>query len=382
MRLRAHPTAVDTGVALVLGLIATLSPLPDVAVALTGAGLTLPLALRRRAPLVTFAVVVAAGLVLLFLPGRAVPFGLVGVPVTVHALAAYGPRWAGRAGLAVGLVASVLGAGRFTTIDGGALSPQAVSFSAASIALLVLASWALGHLRRQRLLTEARLVERAQMLELERGQQAQLVAAAERARIARELHDVVAHSLAVVVAQADGGRYAARTDPAAATTALETIGVTSRQALRDMRGLLGVLREGGPDVAPQPGLADLPALLADVRAGGLPVTLDVDGSAAPMTPTAELAVYRVVQEALTNVLKHAGPAASVCVRMRWRGGSLDLEVADDGRGAGAPAGGAGHGLTGMRERVALVGGTVVAEPRATGGFVVRARFPDRGLAPA
>ncbi|GMA87624.1 hypothetical protein GCM10025868_28740 [Angustibacter aerolatus] len=173
MRLRAHPTAVDTGVALVLGLIATLSPLPDVAVALTGAGLTLPLALRRRAPLVTFAVVVAAGLVLLFLPGRAVPFGLVGVPVTVHALAAYGPRWAGRAGLAVGLVASVLGAGRFTTIDGGALSPQAVSFSAASIALLVLASWALGHLRRQRLLTEARLVERAQMLELERGQQAQ-----------------------------------------------------------------------------------------------------------------------------------------------------------------------------------------------------------------
>ncbi|MQA36419.1 sensor histidine kinase, partial [Modestobacter roseus] len=214
----------------------------------------------------------------------------------------------------------------------------------------VVAAWALGDLRRARVLRIAGLEERARLLEMEHQQEMRLAAQAERARIAREMHDVVAHSLSVVIAQADGGRYAGQADPAAATEALEQISATGRQALTDMRTLLGVLREGdGQEFAPQPDVAAIDHLVADVGASGLDVDLLVEGSPQPMPTGAQLAAYRIVQESLTNVLKHAGPAGKAWVRLHWRPDSLELSVLDDGRGAAAAiavSDGQGQGLLG------------------------------------
>ena len=219
----------------------------------------------------------------------------------------------------------------------------------------------------------------AQLLELERDQEMRLAAATERARIARELHDVVAHSLSVVIAQADGGRYAGRTDPEAATGALEAIAATGRQALTDMRSLLGVLREGGgEEYAPQPDVAAIPALVEDVRGSGLDVDLIVEGEPQPLAAGPQLAAYRIVQESLTNVLKHAGPASRAWVRLQWRPDALELSVLDDGRGASAAmvdSDGDGQGLRGMRERAQLHRGRLEAGPRHGGGFGVHAALP-------
>jgi signal transduction histidine kinase len=208
-----------------------------------------------------------------------------------------------------------------------------------------------------------------------------LAATAERARIAREMHDVVAHSLSVVIAQADGGLYAGRTDPAAATGALEAIASTGRQALTDMRALLGVLREDGrQEYAPQPDVAAIKGLVEDVRASGLDVDLIEEGLPQPLAAGPQLAAYRIVQESLTNVLKHAGPAGRAWVRLHWRTDALELSVLDDGRGASAAiaeADGLGQGLRGMRERAQLHGGQHTAGPRHGGGFGVSAVLPYR-----
>lgn len=198
----------------------------------------------------------------------------------------------------------------------------------------------------------------------------------ERDRIARELHDVVAHSLAVIVSQAQGAAYVAGTRPDRAVAALDTIAETGRDALADMRGLVGVLRAtpAGPAEPPQPGLADLAELVAGVRCAGLPVELAATGSPGRLAAATQLAAYRLVQEGLTNTLKHAGPGATARVGLTWTEAELVVEVTDDG--AGPVAGGAGgHGLAGMRERVALAGGTVRAGERAGGGFAVRAALP-------
>jgi signal transduction histidine kinase len=205
-----------------------------------------------------------------------------------------------------------------------------------------------------------------------------LAATAERARIARELHDVVAHSLSVVVAQADGGRYAGKADPEAALGALDAIAATGRQALTDMRSLLGVLREGGgEEYAPQPDVASIPALVDDVRASGLDIDLIEEGEPRPLPAGPQLAAYRIVQETLTNVLKHAGPAGRAWVRLQWRPEALELSVLDDGRGAAAlvDGDGSGQGVRGMAERARLHGGRLEAGPRAGGGFGVHAALP-------
>jgi signal transduction histidine kinase len=217
-------------------------------------------------------------------------------------------------------------------------------------------------------------------------EQSQRAVAEERTRIARELHDVVAHSLSVVIAQADGGRYAGTSDPQAATGALEAIAATGRQALTDMRSLLGVLREdGGQEFAPQPDVAAIDRLVADVQASGLDVDLIVEGAPVAMPAGPQLAAYRIVQESLTNVLKHAGPASRAWVRLHWRPDALEVAVLDDGRGAAAavaeedgPVPSApGHGLLGMRERAELHGGRLTAAPRHGGGFGVQAVLPYR-----
>jgi signal transduction histidine kinase len=203
--------------------------------------------------------------------------------------------------------------------------------------------------------------------------QAERAVAAERARIARELHDIVTHHLSVVVLQAAGARAAGK--PAAGT--LEKIEHSGRQALTEMRRLLGILREPQeePTLTPQPGIGELAALADNVRAAGLPVRLVVDGDHTALPAAADVSAYRIVQEALTNVLKHAGPAHAE-VAIGCAADAVTIEIADDG--AGIPAAGAqarGHGLAGMRERVAIFGGELLAGPQPGGGFAVRARLP-------
>jgi signal transduction histidine kinase len=203
--------------------------------------------------------------------------------------------------------------------------------------------------------------------------QAELAAAAERTRIARELHDIVAHHLSVIVLQAAGARASGK--PAGAT--LEKIENSARQGLAETRRLLGVLRDPDEEtgLAPQPGIGDLDALAAGVRAAGLPVNLVIDGDLAALPATVDVSVYRIVQEALTNVLKHAGPARAD-VTIGCAKDAVMIEVTDDGTaksGHGAPVG--GHGLAGMRERAAVFGGELAAGPRPGGGYAVRARLP-------
>ena len=389
-RLRDRAFAVDA--ALVAGLLFFTVLVPAVSYSrgvqtladvVTGLLLVVPLAWRRRRPVRATAVVVVGGLVELVVCDS-FQLSNVAVLVMVYSLAAYSTRRNGLIGLGIGLFASLLAALRFfgSYLDYGYVGDLAQTlFIAASIGVLVLATWALGDLRRARLQQVAGLHERARLLELEREQEMRLAASTERARIAREMHDVVAHSLSVVIAQADGGRYAGQVDPAAATGALEAISATGRQALTDMRKLLGVLREGdGQEFAPQPDVAAIEQLVADVAASGLDVDLIVEGVPTDMPAGAQLAAYRIVQESLTNVLKHAGPAGRAWVRLSWRPDALEISVLDDGRGASAAiaeSDGLGQGLLGMRERAELHGGRLTAAPRHGGGFGVQAVLPYR-----
>jgi signal transduction histidine kinase len=301
------------------------------------------------------------------------------VLVSIYAVTAYGPRWSRRLALAVGLLGAGLAGARWPAYPGARTADHAVV--GVVFAISVVGVWSFGRLRGVRLEQLASLRERARLLEVERDQRAQLAVSAERARIAREMHDVVAHSLAVMIAQADGGRYAATGSPQAQAV-LETIGETGRQALAEMRRLLAVLRQedagGAADAAllPQPGLGDVRSLVDRARAGGLRIELHEEGVPVPVDAGIGLVVYRIIQEGLTNVIKHAGPAASAGVTLRWAGTALAVDVVDDGRGAAAaPGAEGGHGLVGMRERAAAYGGTVEAGPRHGGGFAVRARIP-------
>ena len=197
----------------------------------------------------------------------------------------------------------------------------------------------------------------------------------ERARIARELHDAVAHSIGVVVLQARGARKTMQSDPEAALEALDAIEATGTQALAEMRRLVGVLRQAddGMDLSPPPSLRHLDALVDRVRAAGLPVELTIEGTPIELAPGIDLSAYRIVQEALTNALAHAGPATA-SVRVRYDEDQLALEIADTGVGARQPDP-SGHGLIGMRERVSLYDGRLETDVRPGGGFVIRARLP-------
>jgi signal transduction histidine kinase len=240
-------------------------------------------------------------------------------------------------------------------------------WSAAFFATAIVAAWLAGVFIRGR---------REAVTQVARTAAAERTVADERARMARELHDIVSHNLSVVVLQAAGAQAAG--SPDAGT--LEKIERSGRQALVEMRRLLGVLRQPGEqarqlELAPQPGMTDVPALVDGVRAAGLPVMLVVDGDLAGLPAAVEISAYRIVQEALTNVLKHAGKASAE-VHLSCGAAEVLIEVTDDGTSpqAGAEDGG-GHGLVGMRERVALFGGELAAGPRPGGGFAVRARLP-------
>ena len=257
--------------------------------------------------------------------------------------------------------------------------------------LAPVSAWVLGDSMGYRRAYAAALEERAARAERERDAQAQIASAAERARIARELHDVIAHYLSVMVAQADGGAYAFDATPERSRQALAEIGRTGRQALSEMSSLLGVLRTDpeAPPLAPAPTAAEIAQLVTQAREAGMNVGYAVEGPARPLPAGLSLEAYRIVQEALTNVRKHAGPGAAAEVTLRYGQDELLVRVADHGRGtAGLPRYGAGatadhgdpanpdgHGLAGMRERAAMYGGTVQAGPRPGGGFEVTARLP-------
>lgn len=342
-----------------------------------------PLALRRLKPVVSVVAVYLVGLFVLVQGYQTMGLYTTAVLVALYSVTAYGPRWASRTALVTGLLGCVV-----LTWSVAVSEPFTAFDTRASLVVLlitaplILVAWAAGRLRSSRLDAVHVREERLARLAVERDQELRLAAQAERARIAREMHDIVAHSLTVMIAQADGGRYAGASEPAAATHALETIAETGRAALADMRRLLGVLRDDGePDedpstLAPQPVSGDLEALVEQVRSSGLHVSLVRMGTPRHLPPGVGLTAYRICQEALTNVMKHAGPEPTVTVLVQWTDTSLTIEVSDDGRGASADTeDGAGHGLLGMRERAMMLGGTLTAGPRPGGGFRVRAQLP-------
>ncbi|MET0789691.1 MAG: histidine kinase [Cellulomonas sp.] len=403
----AHRFAVDaTGTAFLLLLMvatatditsSTLGASRSLASALLSVAIVAPLAWRRVRPTASAAAVYTAALLqLIFFTPLVMPADIA-VLVALYSVTVHGPRWAHRVAIVGALVGSVL---LGVSMNGWFDAPGAAS-TAIFTGVVALSVWAFGLVRRSRRETIEALVDRAQRLEVERDQQSQIATAAERARIAREMHDIVAHSLTVMIAQADGGRYAADADPAAATRALGTIAETGRAALTDMRRLLGVLRRGtdaspatgsipavpGPGglshgtaqgFSPQPAESDVGALVDQVRASGLRASMVRLGEPRTLPPGAGLTVYRIAQEALTNVMKHAGPDPVVTVLVQWLPDAIVVEVSDDGRGASADSDGLGQGLLGMRERATMFGGTVTAGPRPGGGFRVRAQLPTPG----
>ncbi len=324
--------------------------------------MTLPLAWRRRAPLAVVAVVMGAlafeSLAVGSAPTPDSP--LVAWLLAIYSVAAHCDRVPALVGGGMSLAAGLVWIG---------LDDFFLPF------VVFGGLWLAGRMVRQRE-THARVVEeRTAALDRERAANARVSAAEERARIARELHDVLSHSVSVMVVQAGAERMALGSDRAATGETLEAIERTGRQALGEMRRLLGMLRVGDepPAHAPQPTLADLDGLVSHVREAGLPVELQVEGYPIAVPQGVAVSAYRIVQEALTNVLKHAGPAQARVV-LRYANRELELEIADDGQGA-RDVGEAGHGLVGMRERVALYGGDFDAAARNGGGFVVRARLP-------
>lgn len=348
---------------------------PDVvAFVLTGAA-CLALAVRTRHPLEVLAVCLVATTwsALAGYPEDGLP---VVCMIALYTVAANAPRRQSVLGAAA-VAAVIVG---LTLANAQGLTPGSAMGNFAMFGV----AFALGHYVRVRRAYLGELELRAAATDENRRRAAEQAVAEERLRIARELHDVVAHAMSVVAVQSGVAAHVIDREPGPARSMLETINETSRQALTEMRRLLGVLRsEGGApgaDLAPAPGLADLPALVASMDGTGVTVSLDVSGDARTAGPGVELTAYRLVQEALTNVVRHAGPA-HVDVRVRAGEGEVAIDVVDDGRGAASaaehdraapdPAGG-GHGLIGMRERVDLYGGTLQAGPRAGGGFAVSA----------
>jgi signal transduction histidine kinase len=381
-RLRANPWWFDSALALAAAGLSTaifvfdpaFRALPRATFVL-GCGLvllhTLPLAARRRFPLAVLATSVASGLAFAALDLSPDLLWMT-LLVAVYSVAAYGSRWVSLAGLVVaelGWAALQLTPGRFQ-------APTVISN-----ALLIAAVWLLGHFVGVRRLNVLQLEERTAELEQAREELARRAVVEERLRLARELHDVVAHAMSVIAVQSGVGAHVANTQPKEARRSLAAIEATSRAALEELRRLLGVLRqedEPQGDLAPVPGLADLDSLLAEVSKAGLAVKLQVNGTRPPLPAGVDLSAYRIVQEALTNVVKHAGPAHAQVV-VGYRDQDVTVEVIDDGRGAPVSASdgqvGTGHGLIGMRERVAAFSGELEVGPRPGGGFRVAARLP-------
>jgi signal transduction histidine kinase len=333
----------------------------------------LALLARRRFPFAAPAAVWLLAAAISFADGRLMVFP-VGATLTGMAAALLlgnlRDERQSRVGLAVTLIASAIivfndpnnSAGEFVFIPG-----------------LFAISWLVGFALRGRAEQAEAAEARASQAERDRESAARLAVAEERARIARELHDIVAHSVSVMVLQVGAVRHKLPGTLVSEGDALQDVERTGRAALAEMRRLLGAMRRDGDDVemAPQPGLGNLEALIADLDRAGLPVRLRIEGDPAPLPPAIDLSAYRIVQEGLTNALKHAR-ATTVDVAVRYRGDEVEIEVRDDGSGDSG-ADGLGHGLVGIGERVKLYGGEMTAGPASGGGFVLSTRLPITGV---
>ncbi|MEV4917874.1 sensor histidine kinase [Streptomyces tirandamycinicus] len=387
--LRRHPTGVDSFWAVVLFGFSVLWVVqehvgvePRLAPAVVVLLLCLAVALRRRVPERMLLLVAGVGIAQLVLDVGPNPADFA-MLVLIYTVAAHdGQRWASHLALAGGLCAATLAQIRWP--EPGMSAGTKIFFTVVMTVPFALA-WVLGDSLRTRRAYFAQLEERATRLEKEREAQSKVAVAAERARIARELHDVVAHNVSVIVVQADGAAYVLDAAPDQARQALETISSTGRQALAEMRRLLGVLRTGDApesgEYVPQPDVEQIKELVEQVRGAGLTVDFRIEGTPRPLPSGVELTAYRIVQEALTNTRKHGGPDAGASVRLVYFDDGLGLLVEDDGRGAAhelyedGGADGKGHGLIGMRERVGMVGGTLDAGPRPGGGFRISVLLP-------
>jgi signal transduction histidine kinase len=344
-----------------------------------------PLVTHRKWPLPSLAVCLAA--LLLYASGRYGAYPGVALFAMVYGITLHGTR-------VQSLIALISCAAAMAVAIG--MQPGTVGDRTTWVEseLGIAVAWIVAESLRSRRARWAELRTRAESLEHERAAEARRAVGEERLRIARELHDVVAHSMSVIAVQSAVGNHVMDTQPEEARHALAAIEATSRSALTEMRRLLGILRQDGEpagSLAPAPGLADLAPLVAQVGEAGVRVWVQVDGERGSVPPGVDLSAYRIVQEALTNVIRHAA-AATACVKVRYEKGSVAVEITDDGparpaggRGAGKadgpPAGSVtatpntGHGIIGMRERVAVFGGEFTAGPRADGGFRVFARLP-------
>ena len=347
---------------------------PDLPLALSmavEAGLTLILLGRRRFPFAAPAGMLVAGTALSFVDGRLIPYSFAGFIAAIAAaflLGSLADRRQAFIGLAITFAALVVIVGN---------DPERSAGDFIFIPLVFGIAWLTGYGLTRRLEQAHAAEGRARRLELEREAEAAAAVAEERARIARELHDVVGHAVSVMTVQASGVRRLLNPDQDREREALMIVEQTGREALAEMRRLVGVLRrpEEAPALAPQPSLQHLDRLVEQAREAGLPVEVQIEGDAKELPAGLDLTAYRLVQEALTNAVKHA-QATSAEVLVRYEDGAVELEVVDDGRGAsdGSSESG-GHGLVGMRERVSVYGGELEAGPRPEGGFALKARLP-------
>ncbi len=367
--LHRHPRTIDLALVVLLLFLgvgaAAHHHRPNVAGIVLAVCQALPLLARRERSGAVVAVVACAALAAIALGVWVLPLQLGVALYTLMALRAE------RSERAVG-VAAIVAVAIAELVAGG----LAFGAEAARVVFLIAAAL-LGDSIGSRRAYIHELVEKAERLEREQEIEARRAAAEEQARIARELHDVVAHALSVIVVQAGAADDAFDREPRAAREAVRAIDQASRSALADLRRVLGILHHDEPDYEPQAGLDRLDALVDSVRATGLAVSLEVEGAQRPIPSSVELSAYRIVQEALTNSLKHAR-AEHVRITIRY-GATLEIEVEDDGRGEANGAQPPGRGLIGMRERVALLGGTLAAGPEASGGYRVRADIPIEGL---
>lgn len=373
---RSNPRLVDGLVASLLTAISllylpTMSPGPGIAwssVVLTLL-LTGPLAWRRTAPLTVLSVVLPWTMIWFVLGWADTAATSCGVPIALASVALYGSRRATRAAVwltAGGVVLAVVAAGE-----------SFLSYNVVAGAATFAAAWLLGDNLRRRRGDATLLADRAAWLERSREEHARRLILEERAHIARELHDVVAHHVSMIAVQAETGPYLVAEGPERAAAGFAAIGSTARQGMTEMRRLMGVLRDeadGSAALTPQPGAAGIDALLTEARQSGLSVELSVGGKPRPLPAGVDLSAYRIVQEALTNVRKHAGPARAVVV-VDYGVDALHVRVIDDGCGSVQADEPGGQGLVGMRERVAMLGGQLHVGPGQDGGFVVAASLP-------